>query len=313
MSPVRKNKPFEARNIASIPSELIASELFGHKKGSFTGAIFNKKGAFELAKGGVLFLDEIGELPSHLQVNLLRVLQEKTIYPVGSEEYIDVSDVRIIAATNIDIPSSIRQKKLRQDLFFRLNGCRIELTSLNERIEDIDTLVRYFMLKYHDFNQKIDSINPEVIRMMKNFYWDGNVRQLEKMIENAMILSLEDTFNTLELSHFPDLMNPPFLSSQYDLEEFKKLLNRLAKEIWQDILHERRDIKTLDEIDKEFPISLGYLVGIEAIKHFGGWLTQDQEKKFFDYHPSTSRSSRHIVSYFRRRGVTSDKIILKQS
>jgi transcriptional regulator with PAS, ATPase and Fis domain len=312
MSRIRKNHPFEARNIAEFPSELIASELFGHKKGSFTGADYTKKGAFELAKGGVLFLDEIGELPAHLQVKLLRVLQEKKIYPVGSEDYIDVSDVRVITATNIDIPSSMKSGKLRKDLFYRLNGCRIELISLNERLEDIDVLVKYFILKYHNLNRIIENLGNEVIKKMKNFNWEGNVRQLEKMIESAMILSNMYSTNVLEIDHFPDLLNPPLFSSTYEIDDFKKSLFKIAKDIWREILNGKRPISTLDDIDKEFQITLGSLVGIEAIKHFGGWLNQDQEKKFFGYEPSKSKSSRHLVSYFRRRGITSDKDILKQ-
>jgi DNA-binding NtrC family response regulator len=312
MSPLRKNKPFEARNIAELPPDLVASELFGHKAGSFTGANNDKKGAFELAKGGVLFLDEIGELPSYLQVKLLRVLQEKKIYPVGSEKYINVSDVRIIAATNIDIPQSLASGQFRKDLFYRLFGCRIELKSLNERIEDIDILVKYFILKYHHFNKNIEDIDQEVLQKMKNYYWEGNVRQLEKMIESAMILSMEDEKTSLGIESFPDLQKPFIISSQVEIDVFRNNMKKLAKTIWSDIINGRSSIMTLDEIDKQYPESIGYMVGIEAVKHFGGWLSQDQEQKYFGYQPSKSITSRHFVQYFRRRNVKTEQEILKK-
>jgi transcriptional regulator with PAS, ATPase and Fis domain len=311
LSPLRNDKPFIAINIAAIPPDLIESELFGHKKGSFTGAINDRVGAFKSAKGGVLFLDEIGELPTYLQVKLLRALQEKTILPVGADKNEDVSDVRVIAATNIDIPKYIENGKFRKDLFYRLDGCRIELSSLSDRKRDIKVLVRYFLFKYHYLNQEIRDISNSVIRKMEDFDWDGNVRQLEKMMEKGLILSRLDKLKTLDLKHFPDLDNPQIISTDFELADLRKNQKKIAKKIWNDILSGKRDIKTLDEIDHEFPLSLGSLVGMEAIKQCNGWLTQEQEEKYFGYQPSKSKSSRHLVSYFRRRGMKSDKEILK--
>lgn len=311
LSPIRSDKPFVPINIAAIPPSLIESELFGHKKGSFTGAIGDRTGAFKSARGGVLFLDEIGELPTYLQVKLLRALQEKSILPVGADKAEAISDVRVIAATNIDIPKYIEQGKFRKDLFYRLDGCRIELSSLSERKKDIKILVRYFLFKYHKMNTEIRDISNSVIRKMEDFDWDGNVRQLEKMMEKGLILSRLDKTKTLELKHFPDLMLPQIISTDFELEDLRRNQRKIAKKIWNDILSGKRDVKTLDEIDKEFPLSLGTLVASEAIKHCGGWLTQDQEKKYFGYLTSKSPSSRHLVSYFRRRGKKTVQEILK--
>jgi len=311
-SPIRKKNKFIGLNIAAVPPTLIESELFGHVKGAFTDARKDRDGAFKTAKGGVLFLDEIGELPVYLQVKLLRILQEKEIQPIGSDTTINVDDVRIIAATNVDIYKYVVAHKFREDLFYRLYGCTIELPSLNERKEDIKTLVKYFLFKYHYLNQNILDIENDVLKKMETFDWEGNVRQLEKMIEKALILAHLDNAKILNIKHFPDLEIPYTKISDHDINELREIMKKIAKKIWLEIYHGKREVKTLDEIDKEFNFSIGQLVGMEAVKQFNGWLNQNQEEKYFGYKPSKNPSSRHLISYFNRRGIKSIKEIIKE-
>jgi len=185
----RKGKPFVAINCGAIPENLMESELFGHKKGAFTDAIRDKLGLFEEANGGTLFLDEIGEMPLHLQVKLLRALQERQIRPVGTEQNIDI-DVRVIAATLRDLEEDVLQGRFRDDLFYRLNVVSIHIPSLKERPEDIPVLSEHFLQKYNKkHNLKILKITPEAMRCLLAFDWRGNIRELENCIERAMVLS----------------------------------------------------------------------------------------------------------------------------
>jgi formate hydrogenlyase transcriptional activator len=176
-------------NCAAIPTGLLESELFGHEKGAFTGAIAQRIGRFELAHRGTLFLDEVGDIPLELQPKLLRVLQEQEFERLGSTRTQRV-DVRLIAATNADLPRLISEKQFRSDLYYRLNVFPIVIPPLRERREDIPVLVRYFAQKYaRRMKKHIDSIAPEAMKALCEYPWPGNVRELENFIERAVILS----------------------------------------------------------------------------------------------------------------------------
>jgi DNA-binding NtrC family response regulator len=185
----RKHKPLMEINCSSIPETLLESELFGHEKGSFTGAHKTMKGKFEIADGGTLFLDEIGELSPNVQVKLLRFLQEKRFNRVGSGEFISV-DVRLITATNTDLEKALEQGKFREDLYYRLNVIPIFLPPLRDRPEDFGPLIQHFIRKFSEKNNKeIKGITPEAINLCLNYTWPGNVRELENAIENAVVLA----------------------------------------------------------------------------------------------------------------------------
>jgi formate hydrogenlyase transcriptional activator len=179
-------------NCAAIPTGLLESELFGHEKGAFTGALMQKKGRFEIADGGSLFLDEIGDISMELQPKLLRAVQERELERLGSARTIQVN-VRIIAATHRDLPAMIRDEKFREDLFYRFNVFPIEIPALRERREDIPLLVNYFVSKISGrMRKQIESISERVMESLINAPWKGNVRELENFIERAVILSRGD-------------------------------------------------------------------------------------------------------------------------
>jgi Nif-specific regulatory protein len=184
----RAEGPFIKINCAALPQTLLESELFGHEKGAFTGATAVKKGRFELADGGSLFLDEIGDLPPDLQVKLLRVLQERSFERLGGTRTIDV-DVRIIAATHQDLESLMAQGKFREDLYYRLNVVPILLPPLRERREDIPLLTEHFLAKYNRENNRKVRITGRALQQMLNHHWPGNVRELENSIERLVIMS----------------------------------------------------------------------------------------------------------------------------
>ncbi len=181
----RKDKPFVTVNCGAIPENLIESELFGHKKGSFTGAVANKKGLIESASDGTLFLDEISELDKNLQVKLLRALQNKTITPVGGTEEIEV-DVRIISASNRDLDEEVKKENFREDLYWRLNVIHVPMPPLRERKEDIPKLTMHFVSRYSD--GRITSISPGAMALLEEHDFPGNVRELENLIERAVAL-----------------------------------------------------------------------------------------------------------------------------
>ena len=192
----RAERPFVAVNCAAIPRELLESELFGHKKGAFTGAIRDKKGKFEEAGGGTIFLDEIGEMPLELQPKILRALQEKEITPVGSNEVIRV-DARVVAATNRDLEVAIEEGRFREDLYYRLAVVPIHMPSLRERPDDIPLLVAHF-LKTLAPGRSV-TVTPEAMEALKRYTWKGNVRELENTIERLLILSDSDTIQLQDL------------------------------------------------------------------------------------------------------------------
>ena len=186
----RKERPFVPVNCAAIPEALLESELFGHAKGSFTGATKSHSGLFQAAHKGTLFLDEIGDIPLHLQVKLLRVLQEKQVRPVGSTSPVPV-DVRIISATHRNLEEAIELNQFREDLFYRLNVVSLELPPLHERKEDIPLLAEYFIQILSGDDEKTSkSITPEAMRTLIDAAWPGNVRQLYNVIENAFAMTI---------------------------------------------------------------------------------------------------------------------------
>ena len=185
----RSNRPFVKLNCAAIPSGLLESELFGHEKGAFTGAVAQKIGRFELAHGGTLFLDEVGDIPLELQPKLLRVLQEQEFERLGSTRTIRV-DVRLIAATNRDLAQMAAEKQFREDLYFRLNVFPIRIPPLRERVGDIPLLVRYYVDKYAQrMNKRIETITEAAMAALCRYTWPGNVRELQNFIERAVILT----------------------------------------------------------------------------------------------------------------------------
>jgi len=194
----RKSKPFIAVDCASLPANLIESELFGHEKGSFTGATEKRLGKFEQGNGGTVFLDEIGEVPPDLQVKLLRVLQEKEIQPIGGQKR--KIDVRIIAATNRNLEEEIAAGRFRLDLYYRLNVFPILLPPLRERKEDIPSLANHFVEVFSGKeNKRITGIADHVIRIMLNYTWPGNIRELENLMARSVLLSNGPIINSLQL------------------------------------------------------------------------------------------------------------------
>src|SRR5687767_1829148 len=185
----RVRGPFIKINCAAIPNELIESELFGYRKGAFTGATTDKVGLFEMAEGGSLLLDEIGEMPPYLQTKLLRVLQEREYRPIGSDRLVHV-DFRLICATNIDLDVALREGKLREDLYFRINTITLRVPPLRERSEDIPLLCNHFLSKFNQRYQKsVRSISPAAYHLLIRNRWPGNVREIENAIERAVLVS----------------------------------------------------------------------------------------------------------------------------
>jgi DNA-binding NtrC family response regulator len=195
----RVKGPFIKINCAAIPKDLIESELFGYKKGSFTGAHTDKVGLFELAEGGSLLLDEIGEMPAYLQTKLLRVLQEREYRPIGSDRLVHV-DFRLICATNIDLDVALRDGKLREDLYFRINTITLRVPPLRERTEDIPLLCTHFLARFNERYQKnVRSISPAAYHLLIRNRWPGNVRELENAIERAVLVSKTGEIQPVDL------------------------------------------------------------------------------------------------------------------
>ena len=210
---MRAGKPFVTVNSSNIPSELLESELFGHTRGAFTGAVAAKKGLFEVADGGSIFLDEIGDIPPETQVRLLRVIQEREFTPLGDTTPRRV-DVRIIAATNIDLKEAVKQGTFREDLYYRLAVVPIELPPLRDRREDILPLAQHFIEKYNEENARTVSqqIAPDVLSLMEAYSWPGNVRELENAIERAVVIAPADEVTRECLR--PEISDPRSVAAQ---------------------------------------------------------------------------------------------------
>ncbi|MCB1025253.1 MAG: sigma-54-dependent Fis family transcriptional regulator, partial [Acidobacteria bacterium] len=203
----RSGNQFVAVNCSNIPSELLESELFGHTKGAFTGAVAAKKGLFEVADGGSIFLDEIGDLRPETQVRLLRVIQEREFTPLGETKPVSV-DVRIIAATNIDLKEAVKNGMFREDLYYRLSVVPMELPALRERREDILPLAKYFIEKYNKENGReiTTTLSPNVLSLLESYYYPGNVRELENIIERAVVIAPTDEITETCLR--PEVLDP---------------------------------------------------------------------------------------------------------
>lgn len=233
----RANKPFVKINCAVLPENLLASELFGHVKGAFTDAIKDRKGRFELADGGTIFLDEIGEMPINMQVQLLRILQEGTFERIG-ESVTQKVNVRVIAATNKNLEEEIKQKKFREDLFYRLNVIPINVPPLRKRDSDILLLTEFFVEKYsHKYKKSIKEIDPDAMELIMNYDWPGNVRELENAVEYSFIRA--KTSDSLCLCCLPPNIRPvkkcseKLNSRQIEIDErAEELLLLLRKNHW---------------------------------------------------------------------------------
>ncbi len=203
----RSDNPFVVVNCSNIPSELLESELFGHTKGAFTGAVSAKKGLFEAADSGTIFLDEIGDLRPETQVRLLRVIQEREFTPVGETRPVSV-DVRIIAATNVDLKEAVKSGVFREDLYYRLSVVPMEIPALRERKEDILPLAQHFVRKYNEENAReiSESFSPRVLSLLENYYYPGNVRELENIIERAVVIAPTDELTEECLR--PEVLDP---------------------------------------------------------------------------------------------------------
>ena len=224
----RKKKPFIAINCGALPEQLLESELFGHTKGAFTGAVSKHDGLFKAANGGTLFLDEIGDMPAPLQVKLLRVLQERQIRPVGSTETIAV-DVRVISATHRDLEQAMQDDQFREDLFYRLNVVNLHLPPLKDRPEDIPPLARYFVEQAAErHNPRVKNISSAALQVLAQASWPGNVRQLENIIEKVTALSttpvISDTAINRALANQEQVI-PNFNDARADFE--KRYLNKV--------------------------------------------------------------------------------------
>jgi two-component system response regulator PilR (NtrC family) len=203
----RAEGPFVVVNTSSVPHDLLETTLFGHVRGAFTGAVATRRGLFELADGGTIFLDEIGTVPLPTQAKLLRVIQEREFIPVGGEHVVKV-DVRIIAATNADLPAMVAEGSFREDLYYRLNVITIKLPPLRERKEDIPALVSFFLKRFGAENGKPNlTLSPQALDVLMAYHWPGNVRQLENVIERAVVLSQGPV---IEPDLFPaEVLQPP--------------------------------------------------------------------------------------------------------
>ena len=235
----RKDKLFLPVNCGALPETLLESLLFGHMKGSFTGAFANQEGLFEKARGGTIFLDEIGEIPQHLQVKLLRALEAKETLPIGSTTPRHI-DVRVLAATNRNLQKEIETGRFRDDLYYRLNIMEIHIPPLNERPEDIPLLVDHLMKKHNpELKRNFTGADDEVIRILMSLSWKGNVRELDNVIEHTMILAESDriTLEDLPPSIVASSQNHPAFT--YDLKDAlrqfeKQHILRVLDQVGQD-------------------------------------------------------------------------------
>ena len=221
----RASKPFVAVSCAALAETLLESELFGHEKGSFTGANAQKRGKFEMADGGTIFLDEAGDISPKLQGDLLRVLQERCFYRVGGSEEVRV-DVRVIAATHVNLQQAVTDGKFREDLFYRLNVIQIDIPPLRDRREDIPLLARHFLERLaHELGKDVNEIGEGALKVLMDYNWPGNVRELENTMERAIVTCrsnalAEDDFNFLSQNHSKPWSAPAGLS----LAEMEKLV-----------------------------------------------------------------------------------------
>lgn len=259
----RKNKPFIAINCGGIPSELLETELFGHEKGSFTSADAAKIGKFELANGGTIFLDEIGNMPLPMQAKMLRVLQENEIERVGGTKPLPV-DIRVIAATNENIPEQIKSGKFRQDLYHRLNVVNLELPPLRERKEDIALLAQYFFDKYNkQYNGSFKKISAEVWEYLKNYDWPGNIREMQHLFQR--IITLEEDTEILP-KHLPlEIFSAKSKRGSYHSGALEDLVGEYEKRLIIQALKEQDN--NIQKVSEQFKVHRSTLAS--KIKTYG--------------------------------------------
>jgi len=226
-SSFRSNKPFIKVDCSALNENLLESELFGHERGAFTGAHQRKQGRFELADGGTIFLDEIGEISSNVQIKLLRILQDRSFERVGGTKTHSVN-VRIISATNQNLAQMIKDKKFREDLYYRLNIVPIELPPLRERKEDIPDLVEFFLEKIRNKTKRNIQMDTEVIELFQNYAWPGNIRELHNMVERIAVLA---PFETIEKKDLPTEMTQTEITPFDEDEKSSKLLTDALEDL----------------------------------------------------------------------------------
>jgi len=276
----RASKPFVAVNCSAIPEELLESEFFGHEKGAFTSAVTRKRGKFELADGGSLFLDEVSEMPLSLQPKLLRVLEEQTFTRVGGVDSIQV-DVRLIAATNRDLQTEVESGRFRKDLYYRLKVVPIVLPPLRERREDIASLVRLFLKKHAgNTGSKVAGISREALSILENYHWPGNVRELENVILRAMVVAQDDR---IEVEHLPDEIRGLTSLRPVDREGLR-LAKKKAKQ------------QAVYQVERQFVL--------EALKQSGGNISQAARKAMMDRRQFQAMMKRCKVSVKELKNVT---------
>lgn len=244
-----KDQPFVTVNCGAIPESLMESEMFGHKKGSFTGAVADKSGLFEVADGGSLFLDEVGELPLTIQVKLLRAIQERVIRRVGATDDTKV-DVRIIAATNRNLEDMVKKGEFRQDLFYRLNVINIKTPSLRERSDDIPLLAGHFLKKYNDrLGKNIGGISADAMELLKRYDYPGNVRELENIIERTVALESGATILPESLPPFVNTPSGRKLASSNEIQvtadglDLDRIMGQIEKELLIKAIHTAGGVK----------------------------------------------------------------------
>lgn len=244
-----KDRPFVTVNCGAIPESLMESEMFGHKKGSFTGAVADKVGLFEVADGGTLFLDEVGELPLTIQVKLLRAIQERVIRRVGGTDDQKI-EVRIIAATNRDLEEMVKKGEFRQDLFYRLNVINIKTPSLRERSDDIPLLANHFLKKYNDrLGKNIGGISAEAMDLLKRYDYPGNVRELENIIERTVALEGGATILPESLPPFVNTPSGRKMASSNEIQvtaegvDLDKIMGQIEKELLIKAIHTAGGVK----------------------------------------------------------------------
>lgn len=244
-----KDEPFVTVNCGAIPESLMESEMFGHKKGSFTGAIADKAGLFEVADGGTLFLDEVGELPLSIQVKLLRAIQERIIRRVGGTDDTKVN-VRIMAATNRDLEHMVKESTFRQDLFYRLNVINIKSPPLRERSDDIPALANHFLKKYNSrLGKNIEGISQEAMAVLRKYNYPGNVRELENIIERTVALEAGSSILPESLPPFVNTPSGRKMASSQEIEvteeglDLDKVMGQIEKEILVKAIHTAGGVK----------------------------------------------------------------------
>ena len=272
----RSSRPFVVINCAAIPGNLLESELFGHEKGAFTGAVKAKRGRLELADRGTLFLDEIGEMPRELQVKILRVLEEQKFQRVGGIQDVEV-DNRIIAATNRDLKQAVEAGAFRDDLYYRLNVVTIPIPPLRERKEDIPLLVEHFLAKHREaFKKKVGGVSESALQRLMNYSWPGNVRELENALVRALVLCHSDC---LEIGDLPEELSGEEKGQGAKAPVDKEELKRVKKEAQQ---------KIKEEIEKNFIL--------EALRHGEGNILRSAVKVGMD--------RRQFQNLIKKYGIT---------